>query len=332
MSLAPLALISTPSNSAKHMTFAPAGAQQPPGPSATPGPSTASSSGVVEGPGTLRLLQFLMEAPDADAVLARASASLGLTGDVAWAAADGEEVGDLALVLTGEHGSRHRIDVALAEPESYEARARTGAMLALIEQIYARVAELDRLRAAAMTDPLTGLWNRRGFEPLVDQAIARAARTGEAIAIVLIDVDRFKQINDHHGHGMGDDALVTVSRALTGAIRPTDVAARLGGDEFALLLAGADSNGASLVCERIRRSLARACNNGVVITLSFGVADTESLDRPVTGSAARKGWFEAADAALYDAKAAGRDTVACRRGPWEIVEDDNTRPICVAAS
>lgn len=329
MPLAPLALVSTSTSSATHSTFAPAGAQQPPSLISV---STASGGELVEGPGTLRLLQFLMEAPDAGAVLVRASASLGLTGDVAWAAADGEEVGDLAVVLDGEHGRRHRIDVALVDPTSVEARARTSAILALVEQIHARLAEVDRLRAAAMTDPLTGLWNRRGFEPLIEQAIARTGRTGEAIAIVVIDVDRFKQINDRHGHGVGDEALVSVSRALVGAIRPTDIAARLGGDEFALLLAGADASGASLVCERIRRSLARSCAGGVTITLSFGIADANSLDRPGVGAAARKGWLEAADAALYDAKAAGRDTVACRVGPWEVVDDDNTRPIFIAAS
>jgi diguanylate cyclase (GGDEF)-like protein len=323
-----LTLVGTSSTPAAQATIATAGAQQP------PGTASSSSSGVelVEGPGTLQLLQFLMDAPDADAVLARACTGLGLIGDVAWAATDGEEVGDLAVDVTDAAGGRHRIDVALSDPASAEARARTGFILGLVAQIHARVAELDRLRAAVMTDPLTELWNRRGFEPLVEQAIARATRTGEAIALVLIDVDRFKEINDLHGHGAGDDALVQVSRALAGAIRPTDVAARLGGDEFALLLAGADASGASLVCERVRRALAPSGTGGVRVTLSFGVADAQSLDRRASGAAARRRWLEAADAALYDAKAAGRDTVACRRGPWAVVEDDTTRPICIAAS
>ena len=206
-------------------------------------------------------------------------------------------------------------------------------MLTLVEQVHRRLDEIERLHAEATTDPLTGLWNRRGFEPLLDQALARAARTGEAIAVVLVDVDCFKRVNDEFGHGAGDEALVNVANAMQGGIRPTDVAARTGGDEFAILLSGADAQGAVLVCERIRRTLRRSsATTGREVTLSFGVADLASIGRPTAGPSARAAWLAAADVALYDAKAAGRDGVVCYAEGPRMIEDDTTRPIQVRAS
>ena len=118
------------------------------------------------------------------------------------------------------------------------------------------------MRGEAHTDPLTGLFNRRGLEPFVEQALARASRTGEEIAVLLCDVDHFKRINDEHGHAAGDRALASVARAMESVIRPSDLAARLGGDELVILLAGSNAAGATVVAERLRRALvARGTTN-----------------------------------------------------------------------
>lgn len=306
----------------------------PSSPKSTPeATATDGSRAAQDAPVLLRLLQFLLDAATSETVLHRAAVGLGLLSEISWVELDGVDDADMKSVVVDAAGASHCIDVALAEPDNARARAAVQGMLTLVEQVHTRVVEVERLRAEATTDPLTGLWNRRGFEPLLDQALARAARTGEAIALVLVDVDRFKQVNDEHGHGMGDRALAAVAAALSGGIRPTDVAARIGGDEFAVLLSGADAQGARLVCERIRRGLAR--DNPLTnraLTLSFGVADLDALGSPAAGRSARAAWLAAADVALYEAKAAGRDAIVCRGAVPREVEDDMTQPICVRAS
>ncbi|MBX7082730.1 MAG: GGDEF domain-containing protein [Nannocystaceae bacterium] len=281
----------------------------------------------------VRLMHFLATADSADAVLHRAVAGLGLLPEVRWAELDGGIVGDVHLHLDDGTGGSHRLEVGVDSSRNPAAVAYVEHVLAIAASIYAREQEVARLREEAATDPLTGLWNRRGFEPQLDQALARAARTGEAIALVAIDLDRFKPINDELGHDAGDRALQAVATAIEGAIRPSDVAVRLGGDEFAVLLTGADAQGAKLVCERIRRSLARV--NPLApraLSLSFGVADLSALRHPGIGPAGRGELLAAADAALYEAKAAGRDAVVCCGDVEGAIEDEHTRPILVRAS
>jgi diguanylate cyclase (GGDEF)-like protein len=155
----------------------------------------------------------------------------------------------------------------------------------LAERVERLVAEL---RLAAATDPLTGLLNRRAFEQRCGQELARARRTGEAFAALLIDVDHFKNINDRHGHAAGDEALVELARALTRELREVDSVARIGGDEFAVLLPG---TGAAEVRATAERLIARAD-----VTISVGAA-VYGVDGHTIDELAR-----AADAALYEAK------------------------------
>jgi diguanylate cyclase (GGDEF)-like protein len=155
----------------------------------------------------------------------------------------------------------------------------------LAERIERLVAEL---RLAAATDPLTGLLNRRAFAERCGHELARARRTGEAFAALLIDVDHFKQINDREGHAAGDEALVALAAALTHELREIDTVARIGGDEFAVLLPATGVAGAQATAERLRA--------GAGVPISIGAA-VYGIDGHTTDELAR-----AADAALYDAK------------------------------
>jgi diguanylate cyclase (GGDEF)-like protein len=155
----------------------------------------------------------------------------------------------------------------------------------LAERIERLVAEL---RLAASTDPLTGLLNRRAFAQRCASELARARRTGEPFAALLIDVDHFKQINDDRGHAAGDEALVELAAALTRELRDIDTVARIGGDEFAVLLPGTGVAGASATAERL------AVQAGVAISVGAAVHGVHGL---TIDELAR-----AADAALYEAK------------------------------
>jgi len=149
----------------------------------------------------------------------------------------------------------------------------------LTEHVERLLRELD---AAARTDRLTALANRRALEEDYRREAARAARTGEPLALVLIDLNRFKEINDLYGHAAGDAALAGVALNMRRVLRGTDVAARIGGDEFALLLPNTDRASATAVAERLAELAARRHDDAVPVGLSFGVAvseeGVESLD------------------------------------------------------
>ena len=169
----------------------------------------------------------------------------------------------------------------------------------------------DQLKHLVRTDGLTGLLNRRAFDDAMETEIARSSRATTPMSLLLIDVDRFKAYNDQYGHPAGDECLKLVAEHLRAALkRPADTAARYGGEEFTAILPDTDEDGAYLVAEAFRRSLAeakvphRASERGF-LTASVGVATymPDNLHR----SAAEI--IQVADEALYSAKAAGRDRV-----------------------
>jgi diguanylate cyclase (GGDEF)-like protein len=125
--------------------------------------------------------------------------------------------------------------------------------IAQLQDISARKQLEEHLRHLADHDPLTGLRNRRLFEHDLKLQVARSQRYGEQAALMVIDLDDFKRINDDHGHAVGDRALRTVARALTRRLRQTDLVARLGGDEFAVLLPHVDGEAASVVAQGLSR-------------------------------------------------------------------------------
>jgi diguanylate cyclase (GGDEF)-like protein len=161
----------------------------------------------------------------------------------------------------------------------------------------------DRTRSLMMTDPLTGLFNRRYYDLRLRDELAKVARYGGNLALLLIDVDRLKEINDRLGHEGGDRALVAVASALRTSLRATDIAARYGGDEFAALCPFTSAHEASVLAHRMQTRL-EALLSDTLVTVSIGVADLREA-RAENAEAL----FDAADRALYEAKAAGRNWV-----------------------
>jgi diguanylate cyclase (GGDEF)-like protein len=156
---------------------------------------------------------------------------------------------------------------------------------------------------SSLTDPLTGLANRRSAQQSLQQELARARRHRTSLCVVMLDVDKFKSVNDRFGHGVGDQVLRQVAAALRSSVRADDVPARWGGEEFLVILANTDIGGARICAERIRARV--ECERfGVAgqVTVSAGVAQFEpgeSLDALLAR----------ADARLYEAKAGGRNRV-----------------------
>jgi diguanylate cyclase (GGDEF)-like protein len=159
--------------------------------------------------------------------------------------------------------------------------------------------------AQAATDALTGLPNRRYFDEFVS-LMARRRRAGDAVGILMIDIDKFKALNDTYGHSVGDDVLRAVAGAIVAAVREDDVPARFGGEEFVVLLRNPDPGVAVEVGERIRaavRSLDLHRLGVRAVSVSVGVAVAEGTDGSI------EDLIETADRALYRAKRAGRDRV-----------------------
>lgn len=173
----------------------------------------------------------------------------------------------------------------------------TGVLFLLSRERRSRLeaeSEADRLGELAHLDELTQAANRRRFDERLEVEHARASRSGAPLSVCLLDLDRFKDFNDTHGHPAGDDLLRRVAAAWAEVLRPEALLARLGGEEFALILPDASSDDAEAVVERLRAVTPSD------ITFSAGIATWDG-DEPATAAVGR------ADAALYRAKAAGRD-------------------------
>lgn len=159
--------------------------------------------------------------------------------------------------------------------------------------------------AAALRDPLTGIGNRAALEENLEREVALARRNKASMSLIAIDLDHFKQVNDRHGHSVGDCVLRTVVRRMVDVLRSTDLAYRYGGEEFVVLLNGTPLLGAQLVAERIRQAVAavpcRCDGIEIPMTISLGVA---SLAEESSAEL-----FDRADHALYRAKAEGRNRI-----------------------
>lgn len=169
----------------------------------------------------------------------------------------------------------------------------------------------ERLAVLATTDELTGLANRRSFLDRLRGECERVRRTGRPLALVMVDIDHFKEVNDRFGHPEGDRVLVAVAEAARGVTRAGEIVARVGGEEFALILPGVDAEGARSAGERLRAAVSRAdAGRAGRVSVSVGVAQWS----PESGES-DAGLIVRADQALYRAKRAGRDRVVLDTGP-----------------
>ncbi len=174
----------------------------------------------------------------------------------------------------------------------------------------ARIAELEAAlrdaRDVASHDPLTGAFNRRGMTEAFAREAARAVRSGQPLALALIDLDDFKRVNDQHGHAVGDAALVHLTRVIGETLRPTDLCGRLGGEEFVLVMPGSDHEAAKGALARLQAAIAIQPVAHTQVTLAFSAGlvlgqQSESLEQMLAR----------ADRAVYRAKAAGKRCVVC---------------------
>ncbi|MHC4915176.1 MAG: diguanylate cyclase, partial [Planctomycetota bacterium] len=185
----------------------------------------------------------------------------------------------------------------------------------LLEATNRQLAELSRehgqLQEEAMRDELTRLYNRRAFNEFFKEELGRARRYGGLLGLVLFDLDRFKQINDRHGHDAGDVVIREFARVLRECAREVDIPARYGGEEFAVLLPAAGTRAARIFAERVRRVLERrqigTSAGKLGVTVSAGIC------KFTKHSASMRAMLKQADRALYKAKHTGRNRVCVAR-------------------
>lgn len=171
--------------------------------------------------------------------------------------------------------------------------------------------ELER---RASHDPLTGLWNRQRFEAALDAELDRVARYGSWCGLIMLDIDHFKQVNDSHGHDIGDCVLTQVGQVLQMEMRTPDHLARWGGEEFMVLLPETDGAAAMAVAERLRARLADTEFDDVgTLTISLGVTTTSAPEE-------RSALLKRLDDALYRAKTDGRNCVRIAPEPEQTAD------------
>jgi len=226
------------------------------------------------------------------------------------------------VLLTGKYGKE---DVVLgmaagaddylvkpADPAELAARLRAGRRIVELQE--ALLAAAECLREQATHDTLTGLWNRAWMVENLRREIARANRRSEALSIALIDVDRFKEVNDRRGHLAGDAVLRETAARIEGCVRSYDRVGRYGGDEILIILPECAAPAARHMAQRVRSRMAaepiHAHGGSIPITVSVGVAT-----KPIGREANAEALIAAADAALYRAKDRGRDMVAATTIP-----------------
>jgi diguanylate cyclase (GGDEF)-like protein len=200
------------------------------------------------------------------------------------------------------------------DPNELQARVRSG--LRLRRALTELAAKNELLERLALTDPLTGLANRRAFDESLKAEIARCFRNCKPLSLLYLDIDHFKLVNDQHGHGVGDEILSSFADLLRRHARRIDVAARIGGEEFAVLLPHTGKTHAILVAERIRKAVEGSPMGRtrlIPVTVSIGVAQFH-------GTAEDEGatFVQESDEALYQAKQGGRNRVSASPDPVDL--------------
>jgi diguanylate cyclase (GGDEF)-like protein len=195
----------------------------------------------------------------------------------------------------------------------------------LLGRIQRRHRDTQRaLATSTLTDRLTSLYNYGTFVDYLHNEVTKADRYGGELALLMLDLDRFKQFNDRHGHEAGNDLLRRVGATIGSLVRDADVAARYGGEEFAVLIRGDEAQGYELA-ERLRRAVGTVSvpvrGEEVSVTISAGIAAYPA------GAVDEAGLIEAADAALYESKRRGRDRVTIFTG----IADEGKLPASLSA-
>jgi diguanylate cyclase (GGDEF)-like protein len=253
-----------------------------------------------------QLIRVVVESA-VEATGARGGVVLGPGGEVARAGNPDGANETIAFPLRA--GSSDFGSLVLAADAFDADQVETAAALASQAVVALENARLHRIvERQALIDSLTGLANRRSVEDTLRSELARATRYGDPVCLVLADLDDFKQVNDRHGHPVGDEVLKTFAHALRETVRESDLAGRWGGEEFAMVLTGTDAVGGARLAERARAAIEAQkvqTPDGleVAVTASFGVAafpEAREVDELVA----------AADAALYVAKGDGKNRVA----------------------
>jgi diguanylate cyclase (GGDEF)-like protein len=201
--------------------------------------------------------------------------------------------------------------VVLAIERSLDTRARRRAHAVAVDAAHRKLHQMAKeLHQMAVTDALTGAANRRAFMGRLSTEVDRAARTTQPLAVLMLDIDHFKKINDTFGHPAGDAVIKALARACERQVRPYDLVARLGGEEFAVLLPNADQEIACIIAERIRVNIegqtVEADGHSIRHTVSIGVA---MLSKAMAHELGADDLLKAADLALYEAKHGGRNRV-----------------------
>ena len=218
------------------------------------------------------------------------------------------------VLITGRSGREQMLDGLHAGADDYlvkpvdsnELRARLNTARRILDLHERLLATQLLLREQATRDSLTGLWNRAMILETLQRELIRSQRACQPLAVIMADIDHFKQINDAHGHFTGDHVLRQTSQRLQGVLRPYDTVGRYGGEEFLVVLSGCDASAALTLAERLRHCMDAEpiveSDSVFHVTVSLGVC---AWDGEMTAQAL----LQTADAALYAAKRAGRNCV-----------------------
>jgi len=236
--------------------------------------------------------------------------------------ADGpaEGLSDLGIVRVGADGPA---DVNLPADCTPREVCLACGLLAQVVRLRRRERAASKLHqelfAAALTDPLTGLPNRRAWDATVAERLAQAATSPWRLCLAILDLDHFKRVNDVHGHGVGDAVLREAGQTLLDGLRHEDFVARLGGDEFGLLLWVPDEEAAARVIDRVRTALparvAEAAKVSATASAGYAIAPSDMKCECLSGTPPGAAVFAAADAALCEAKRSGRNRTVAAPGP-----------------
>jgi two-component system cell cycle response regulator len=192
-------------------------------------------------------------------------------------------------------------------PAELKARLHTGRRILELEDKLVEARE--EMRFKATHDALTSLWDRGAIFSLLRSELSRSSRENNPVSVMLCDIDHFKQINDVHGHPVGDEVLQQVSTRLQELVRPHDEVGRYGGEEFLIVLGGCSADNLKHRAEQVREGICRSSfltkNGPVSVTVSVGAITIEDWDKTLPIDP----FLREADAALYQAKAAGRNRV-----------------------